>query len=220
MDILEKLDTNSKKPEPPIIFDSKKTKKVSNNSNLSNMPQEPHEQVDEKLDTLSNTVSNLNQNPDRKAEQPQLDDFLDNELDNQDDEGSEEKTTPSEEPQSEKAEADLTRFSELMGIIDLELERLDWKIKQAQKYIKETYGQISRHLLSNEQLQDFIDRLKAMPSPFKVGEQGILSLPNPKLNGLIVTIEQIVSESILLVRSSKSRRSFEVAAIHVKRTNE
>lgn len=47
---------------------------------------------------------------------------------------------------------------------NVELKRLNWTPTQGRDYLIQTYGKRSRQLLTDEKLQDFLNRLQAMPS--------------------------------------------------------
>jgi hypothetical protein len=49
--------------------------------------------------------------------------------------------------------------------IAVEMERLQWTIEQGRDYLFKTYGQKSRHTLSDDQLRDFRSYLESQPTP-------------------------------------------------------
>lgn len=49
--------------------------------------------------------------------------------------------------------------------IAVEMERLRWTIEQGRDYLFKTYGQKSRHTLSDDQLRDFREYLESQPTP-------------------------------------------------------
>jgi len=60
-------------------------------------------------------------------------------------------------------EPEFLNWNDLIATIDAEIARLCWSTEQAQNYLMETYGLKSRQFLSDEQILDFIRRLRAMP---------------------------------------------------------
>jgi hypothetical protein len=54
---------------------------------------------------------------------------------------------------------------ELIDKSDLELKRLGWTKEQGRDFLVQTYGKRSRHLLTDLELQDFIEYLQSQPTP-------------------------------------------------------
>lgn len=75
---------------------------------------------------------------------------------------SEPEPTPSPEPELPPATLD---FSDILAQTDVELRRLTWDAKKGREYLKKTYSKRSRAELSETELYDFLDYLKAQPSP-------------------------------------------------------
>jgi hypothetical protein len=64
---------------------------------------------------------------------------------------------------SEESTSDLVETRDFTQIIDettIEMKRLEWTQEQGKKYLLETYGKKSRHLLSDEELIEFLNYLK------------------------------------------------------------
>ncbi len=59
----------------------------------------------------------------------------------------------------------LKRRSSLINRTDAEIKRLNWTPEQGQKFLLETCGKRSRSLLSEEELQEFLEHLKQQPDP-------------------------------------------------------
>ncbi|ARV62570.1 hypothetical protein BZZ01_31590 [Nostocales cyanobacterium HT-58-2] len=49
--------------------------------------------------------------------------------------------------------------------IGVEMQRLGWTTEQGRDYLIKTYGKRSRHLLSDEELRDFLKYLESQPTP-------------------------------------------------------
>ncbi len=54
--------------------------------------------------------------------------------------------------------------SEMIALINMELARIGWKIDQGREYLLATYGKKSRHMLSDEELSDFLQHLQNEPT--------------------------------------------------------
>lgn len=52
----------------------------------------------------------------------------------------------------------------VMDKIDAEMKRLGWTMEDGRDYLKKTYGKLSRRLLNEEQLIDFLNYLESQPS--------------------------------------------------------
>ncbi|WP_017742046.1 hypothetical protein [Scytonema hofmannii] len=48
----------------------------------------------------------------------------------------------------------------LIGETDIELSRLGWTTDRGRQHLIKTYGKRSRHLLTEEELQDFLNFLR------------------------------------------------------------
>lgn len=46
-----------------------------------------------------------------------------------------------------------------------EMQRLGWNTDQGREYLVKTYGKRSRHLLTQEELKDFLKYLESQPTP-------------------------------------------------------
>jgi hypothetical protein len=53
-------------------------------------------------------------------------------------------------------------FSDIIAKIDLEMNRLGWTQEQGKQYLLQTYGKKSRHLLSDEELMEFVRYLESL----------------------------------------------------------
>ncbi|MEB3247787.1 MAG: hypothetical protein VKK07_00405 [Merismopediaceae bacterium] len=56
-------------------------------------------------------------------------------------------------------------FTEVITRTNLELKRLGWTNDQGKNYLLQTYGKRSRHLLSDEELLEFLLYLESQPTP-------------------------------------------------------
>ncbi len=93
--------------------------------------------------------------------------------------------------------------------IDSQMERLGWDKQQGQQYIFEKYGKKSRQVLTDDQLLEFLEDLKAQPK-FKVGQTAIF-------RGTKVIIERLIDKFVAVVRScsNPSEKSMEVSINHL-----
>ncbi|MDW8462423.1 MAG: hypothetical protein RML10_02280 [Geminocystis sp.] len=55
-------------------------------------------------------------------------------------------------------------FSQIIEETTREMKRLGWTQEDGKKYLLETYGKKSRHLLTDEELMEFLNYLKSQPS--------------------------------------------------------
>lgn len=55
--------------------------------------------------------------------------------------------------------------SDVIAKTDVELKRLKWTTKQGRDYLQQAYGKLSRHLLTEEELLDFLQYLESLPNP-------------------------------------------------------
>ncbi|MBE9222632.1 hypothetical protein IQ215_07965, partial [Cyanobacterium stanieri LEGE 03274] len=70
----------------------------------------------------------------------------------------EEKTELSPPPNLDLSDA--VDFSQVIDQTTIELKRLGWTQEQGKKYLLETYGKKSRHLLSDQELIEFLTYLQ------------------------------------------------------------
>lgn len=61
----------------------------------------------------------------------------------------------------------MTDFLEIKTLIDAEVEPLNWSKSFCKEYIIAKYGKISRRVMTDEQLQDFLATLKSVKTPVK-----------------------------------------------------
>jgi hypothetical protein len=54
--------------------------------------------------------------------------------------------------------------SQMIAMINLELKRIGWNTEKGREYLLSTYGKKSRHMLSDQELADFLEHLKSEPS--------------------------------------------------------
>ncbi|MGK7874811.1 MAG: hypothetical protein AB4426_16375 [Xenococcaceae cyanobacterium] len=73
------------------------------------------------------------------------------------------KQPPTETPLN-SATADPIDFSDIIAKSDAELKRLGWTNEQGRDYLLQTYGKRSRHLLSDEELLEFLHYLENQPT--------------------------------------------------------
>lgn len=57
--------------------------------------------------------------------------------------------------------SDILDFSQIIDQTTIEMKRLEWTQEQGKKYLLETYGKKSRHLLSDHELIEFLNYLKS-----------------------------------------------------------
>jgi hypothetical protein len=55
--------------------------------------------------------------------------------------------------------------SDEIAKIGVEMQRLDWTIEDGRNYLYQTYGKKSRHVLSREELLDFLHYLQSQSIP-------------------------------------------------------
>ena len=83
----------------------------------------------------------------------------DNLLDSSTDSSSETETVSTN--QFSANEEEIMDFAQIIDETTIEMKRLSWTQEQGRKYLLETYGKKSRHLLSDEELIEFLEHLKA-----------------------------------------------------------
>ena len=113
------------------------------------------------------------------------------------------------ESTEEVSEAEVVDWDDLMAEIAQEMVRSCWDKERGQGYLIQKYGVQSRLQLSDDQLFEFLNFLKAQPK-FRVGQTAIFQ-------GAQVVIERFINSVVALVSSvdnSKSR-CFEVAMCHL-----
>lgn len=64
---------------------------------------------------------------------------------------------PPEDPTEEAS------FEDFLAKTNVHLKRLGWTNEQGRNYLLQTYGKRSRHLLTDEELKDFLDYLESQP---------------------------------------------------------
>ncbi|MUG99932.1 hypothetical protein F7734_49720 [Scytonema sp. UIC 10036] len=64
-----------------------------------------------------------------------------------------------------KKKAETVDNSDDIAKIGVEMQRLGWNTDQGRDYLVKTYGKRSRHLLSAEELKDFLKYLESQPTP-------------------------------------------------------
>ncbi len=111
----------------------------------------------------------------------------------------------SQDNTQEVGEAEM-EWDKLIARIDAQIERIGWTTEKAIQHLQAAYGVKSRHLLTDEQVLEFLAFLEAQPekSPFRVGASALY------LGGL-VRIERLVNKAVALVRFLGTRNMFEVA---------
>jgi hypothetical protein len=57
-------------------------------------------------------------------------------------------------------------LSELIAMTDVEIERLGWTPEQGRKYLQKAFSKQSRQRLTPQELKQFLDHLKAQPTPY------------------------------------------------------
>jgi putative DNA primase/helicase len=73
-------------------------------------------------------------------------------------------------PKPEPVEPVPTSYDDVISAIDIELNRLGWTAYQARTWLNGKYGVRSRQLLSDEQLLELLETLKAMPTDTPIGK--------------------------------------------------
>ncbi len=81
-------------------------------------------------------------------------------------EGTSFDTSPSlQQPAAgEEEKVETIDFSKIIEETTREMKRLGWTQEDGKKYLLETYGKKSRHLLTDEELLEFLNYLKSQPS--------------------------------------------------------
>jgi hypothetical protein len=64
---------------------------------------------------------------------------------------------PSDEPDD---------LSSLIALTDVEMDRIGWTKSEGRDYLKQTYGKATRQRLELDELLDFLNYLRALPSPY------------------------------------------------------
>lgn len=64
-----------------------------------------------------------------------------------------------------KRKSEPVNLSDVIAQTDVQIERLGWTKEQGREHLKKTYGKLGRSLLSEEELLDFLNYLKAQPDP-------------------------------------------------------
>lgn len=60
---------------------------------------------------------------------------------------------------------DLDDLSSLIAMTDVEMDRIGWDKNRGREHLKATYGKATRQKLDTEELMDFLNFLRAVPSP-------------------------------------------------------
>ncbi len=68
-------------------------------------------------------------------------------------------------PVSATDEPTTLEFNEIIAQMNGEMKRLGWNKEQGKVYLLEAYGKRSRHLLSDEELLEFLAYLQSLPTP-------------------------------------------------------
>jgi hypothetical protein len=68
-------------------------------------------------------------------------------------------------PESEPDLGEPEDLSLLIALIGDEVKRVGWTKKQGSDYLKSAYGKATRQELDGEELMDFLNYLRALPSP-------------------------------------------------------
>lgn len=64
-----------------------------------------------------------------------------------------------------KRKSEPVNLSDVIAQTDVQIERLGWTKEQGREHLKKTYSKLGRSLLSEEELLDFLNYLKAQPDP-------------------------------------------------------
>lgn len=56
-------------------------------------------------------------------------------------------------------------LSDIIAQTDVELQRLGWNVNQGREFLEKTYGKVSRHYLTDEELLEFLLFLETQPTP-------------------------------------------------------
>jgi hypothetical protein len=62
-------------------------------------------------------------------------------------------------------------YNEIISLIDLHMDQLGWDKDYGRKFLKRTYGKTSRHLLTDEELLEFLNHLKFLYAPEQLHEE-------------------------------------------------
>jgi hypothetical protein len=57
-------------------------------------------------------------------------------------------------------------LSSLIALTDVEMDRIGWTKLEGRDYLKQTYGKATRQRLEVDELLDFLNYLRALPSPY------------------------------------------------------
>ena len=68
-------------------------------------------------------------------------------------------------PEKSKKSGPVVDQSDDIAKISVEMQRLNWTMEQGRDYLIRTYNKRSRHLLSQEELKDFLGYLESQPTP-------------------------------------------------------
>ncbi len=68
-------------------------------------------------------------------------------------------------PKKRKKSEPVVDQSDDIAKISVEMQRLNWTMEQGRDYLIRTYNKRSRHLLSQEELKDFLEYLESQPTP-------------------------------------------------------
>ena len=130
-------------------------------------------------------------------------------------------------------------FGDVIVLIDEEMKRLGWDIQTGKTYLSSTYGKTSRHLLSDQELLEFLSYLQQLPvtnhqrsnEPVEVlpqeqlysqqdwqpNQQAILTHSDPKLNGKRVVIAMVKNAFSAIVKFVDNlNQSLEIPLIKLK----
>lgn len=144
-DLWEEYDRNDIKENPPEIStlltgNTENTKEDDNLSlEMEEIPLFESQYDEDSIDTSDNLIEFNNAN---------------------DDESSIEQEPFTIEPTLPLEYSDTQDFSQIIDQTSIEMKRLEWTQEQGKKYLLETYGKKSRHLLSDHELIEFLSYLK------------------------------------------------------------
>ncbi|MDX2244604.1 MAG: hypothetical protein NW224_28350 [Leptolyngbyaceae cyanobacterium bins.302] len=71
---------------------------------------------------------------------------------------------PLPEPPSEPIEQEPDDLSSLIALTDIEMDRIGWTKQEGREYLKRTYKKSTRQRLDVDELMDFLNYLRALPS--------------------------------------------------------
>ena len=110
---------------------------------------------------------------------------------------------------SPQEEVNMVDWDDITEGIDKQMERLGWDVQKGQQYIFEKYGKKSCQMLTDNQLLEFLEDLKAQPK-FKVGQTAIFRETK-------VIIERLIDKFVAVVRScsNPSEKPIEVSIHHL-----